>query len=57
MTFGNCGYSFPACMGAKVAAPHRPAVAYAGRLSNLDTHGVAGFIIGLTFVQVKGHGE
>ena len=23
MTFGNCGYSFPAAMGAKVAAPDR----------------------------------
>jgi sulfoacetaldehyde acetyltransferase len=30
MTFGNCGYAFPAAMGAKVAAPHRPAVAYVG---------------------------
>eukprot|EP01127_Copromyxa_protea_P000665 TRINITY_DN1056_c0_g5_i1.p1 TRINITY_DN1056_c0_g5~~TRINITY_DN1056_c0_g5_i1.p1 ORF type:complete len:618 (+),score=166.11 TRINITY_DN1056_c0_g5_i1:355-2208(+) len=30
MTFGNCGYSLPAIMGAKVAAPERPAVAYAG---------------------------
>merc|ERR1711879_579376 len=30
MTFGNCGYSFPAAMGAKVAAPDRPAIAYAG---------------------------
>ena len=45
MTFGNCGYSLPAgtkimlnhisnlpflVMGAKVAAPERPCVAYAG---------------------------
>lgn len=30
MTFGNCGYAFPAIMGAKVAAPERPAVAYVG---------------------------
>ena len=30
MTFGNCGYSFPAAMGAKVAAPNRNCVAYVG---------------------------
>jgi len=30
MTFGNCGYSLPAAMGAKVAAPHRNCVAYIG---------------------------
>lgn len=30
MTFGNCGYSLPAVMGAKVAAPERPCVAFAG---------------------------
>lgn len=30
MTFGNCGYSLPAAMGAKVAAPHRNCVAYCG---------------------------
>ncbi len=30
MSFGNCGYAFPTIIGAKVAAPHRPAVAYAG---------------------------
>merc|ERR1719444_623495 len=30
MTFGNCGYAFPAIMGAKVAVPDRPAVAYVG---------------------------
>ena len=30
MTFGNCGYSLPACMGAKVADPSRPCIAYAG---------------------------
>jgi sulfoacetaldehyde acetyltransferase len=30
MSFGNCGYSFPAAIGAKVARPDRPAVAYVG---------------------------
>merc|ERR1719203_1196694 len=30
MTYGNCGYAFPAAMGAKVGAPDRPAVAYVG---------------------------
>lgn len=30
MTFGNCGYSFPAAMGAKIAAPDRNCVAYVG---------------------------
>lgn len=30
MSFGNCGYAFPAAMGAKVARPDRPAVAYVG---------------------------
>jgi sulfoacetaldehyde acetyltransferase len=30
MGFGNCGYAFPAAIGAKVAAPERPAVAYVG---------------------------
>ena len=30
MTFGNCGYAFPAAMGAKVARPDRPSVAYVG---------------------------
>jgi len=30
MSFGNCGYAFPTAMGAKVAAPGRPAVAYVG---------------------------
>jgi len=30
MTYGNCGYSFPAAMGAKVACPDRPAFAYVG---------------------------
>ena len=30
MSFGNCGYAFPAIMGAKVGAPERPAVAYVG---------------------------
>ncbi len=30
MSFGNCGYAFPTIMGAKVAAPDRPAIAYVG---------------------------
>jgi sulfoacetaldehyde acetyltransferase len=30
MSFGNCGYAFPTIVGAKVAAPERPAVAYVG---------------------------
>ena len=30
MTWGNCGYSLPTMIGAKAAAPDRPAVAYAG---------------------------
>jgi sulfoacetaldehyde acetyltransferase len=30
MSFGNCGYAFPTIIGAKHAAPERPAVAYVG---------------------------
>lgn len=30
MSFGNCGYAFPTAMGAKVARPDRPAIAYVG---------------------------
>lgn len=30
MSFGNCGYALPTVIGAKAAAPERPAVAYAG---------------------------
>lgn len=30
MTFGNCGYAYPVAVGAKVAAPERPAIAYVG---------------------------
>jgi sulfoacetaldehyde acetyltransferase len=30
MSFGNCGYAFPTIMGAKVAQPDRPAIAYVG---------------------------
>ena len=26
MSFGNCGYALPTIIGAKVAAPHRPAI-------------------------------
>jgi len=30
MSWGNCGYSLPTMIGAKCAAPHRPAIAYSG---------------------------
>ncbi|MGA2792635.1 MAG: sulfoacetaldehyde acetyltransferase, partial [Roseiarcus sp.] len=30
MSFGNCGYALPTIIGAKAAAPERPAVAYVG---------------------------
>jgi sulfoacetaldehyde acetyltransferase len=30
MSFGNCGYAFPTIIGAKLAAPDRPAIAYVG---------------------------
>jgi sulfoacetaldehyde acetyltransferase len=30
MSFGNCGYAFPTAIGAKVARPDRPAIAYVG---------------------------
>jgi sulfoacetaldehyde acetyltransferase len=30
MSFGNCGYAFPVACGAKLARPHRPAIAYVG---------------------------
>lgn len=30
MSFGNCGYAYPTIIGAKVASPDRPAVAYVG---------------------------
>jgi sulfoacetaldehyde acetyltransferase len=30
MSFGNCGYAFPTAIGAKVAMPDRPAIAYVG---------------------------
>jgi sulfoacetaldehyde acetyltransferase len=30
MGFGNCGYAFPTAMGAAVARPERPAIAYVG---------------------------
>ena len=30
MTFGNCGYSSPAVMGAKVADPSKPCIALCG---------------------------
>ncbi len=30
MSFGNCGYALPTVIGAKAAAPERPAISYAG---------------------------
>ena len=30
MSFGNCGYALPTIIGAKCAAPERPAIAYSG---------------------------
>ena len=30
MSWGNCGYAFPTIVGAKTAAPDRPAISYAG---------------------------
>jgi len=30
MSFGNCGYAFPVAIGAKLAAPDRPTIAYVG---------------------------
>ncbi|MES2877886.1 MAG: sulfoacetaldehyde acetyltransferase [Pseudomonadota bacterium] len=30
MSYGNCGYALPTIIGAKCAAPERPAIAYAG---------------------------
>jgi sulfoacetaldehyde acetyltransferase len=30
MSWGNCGYAFPAAIGAKVGRPDRPAIAYVG---------------------------
>jgi len=30
MSWGNCGYAFPTIIGAKLAAPNRPAISYAG---------------------------
>jgi len=30
MAFGNCGYAYPTAMGAKVARPDRPSIAYVG---------------------------
>ena len=30
MSFGNCGYALPTIIGAKCAAPDRPAIAYSG---------------------------
>jgi sulfoacetaldehyde acetyltransferase len=30
MSFGNCGYAYPAAMGARIGRPDRPAIAYVG---------------------------
>jgi sulfoacetaldehyde acetyltransferase len=30
MSWGNCGYAFPAAIGAKIGRPDRPAIAYVG---------------------------
>ena len=30
MSFGNCGYAYPAAIGAKVGRPERPSIAYVG---------------------------
>ena len=30
MSWGNCGYAYPTALGAKVARPDRPAIAYVG---------------------------
>ena len=30
LSWGNCGYAFPAALGAKVALPDRPSIAYVG---------------------------
>jgi sulfoacetaldehyde acetyltransferase len=30
MSFGNCGYAYPAAIGAKVGRPDRPSIAYVG---------------------------
>ena len=30
MSFGNCGYAYPTAIGAKIASPDRPAIAYVG---------------------------
>jgi sulfoacetaldehyde acetyltransferase len=30
MSFGNCGYSYPAAIGAKIGRPDRPSIAYVG---------------------------
>lgn len=30
MTFGNCGYAYPTALGAKLAVPDRPVLAYVG---------------------------
>ena len=37
MSFGNCGYALPTIIGAKAAAPDRPAIAYAGDGQHQDT--------------------
>jgi len=46
MSWGNCGYAFPTIIGAKVAAPHRPAISYAG-------DGAWGMSMGETLTAVR----
>lgn len=48
MSWGNCGYAFPTMIGAKTAAPERPAVAYVG-------DGAWGMSLGETMTCVR-HG-
>lgn len=48
MSWGNCGYAFPTMIGAKAAAPERPAVAYVG-------DGAWGMSLGETMTCVR-HG-
>jgi sulfoacetaldehyde acetyltransferase len=46
MSFGNCGYAFPTIIGAKLAAPDRPAVAYVG-------DGAWGMSLGETLTSIR----
>jgi sulfoacetaldehyde acetyltransferase len=46
MSFGNCGYAYPTAIGAKVASPDRPAIAYVG-------DGAWGMSLGETLTAVR----